>query len=77
MPVVAELFAPYHQFLAIDHRDPHAAAGASAATPRKRTRAAIGHALAFRTWQHLTEDAGAGRRRRPPTLMSRLVAAAA
>src|SRR5690349_15454311 len=55
--VVAEKFAPYHQFLAI--------AGEILARGRglrgnaaKRTRAAIGHALAFRTWQDLTEAQG-------------------
>lgn len=57
VPVVAEKFAPYHQFLA-------SAAGilirgrGLRGNAAKRTRAAIGHALAFRTWQDLTEAQG-------------------
>jgi AcrR family transcriptional regulator len=75
LPVVAERFAPYHQVLAI--------AGEILARGRglrgnaaKRTRAAIGHALAFRTWQDLTEAQGLDDDQ-AADVMSRLVAAAA
>jgi AcrR family transcriptional regulator len=75
VPVVAEKFAVYHQFLAL--------AGEILARGRglrgnaaKRTRAAIGHALAFRTWQDLTEAQGLDDDQ-AADVMSRLVAAAA
>jgi len=75
VPVVAEKFAPYHQFLSI--------AGEILARGRglrgnaaKRTRAAIGHALAFRTWQDLTEAQGLDDAQ-AADVMSRLVVAAA
>jgi AcrR family transcriptional regulator len=75
VPVVAEKFAVYHQFLAI--------AGEILARGRglrgnaaKRTRAAIGHALAYRTWQDLTEAQGLDDDQ-AANLMSRLVAVAA
>ena len=74
VPVVAEKFAVYHQFLAI--------AGEILARGRglrgnaaKRTRAAIGHSLAFRTWQDLTEAQGLDDDQ-AADVMSRLVAAA-
>lgn len=75
VPVVAEKFAAYHQFLAIAAEILNRGRGLRG-NAAKRTRAAIGHALAFRTWQDLTEaqgldDEGAA------DLMSRLVAAAA
>jgi AcrR family transcriptional regulator len=54
VPVVAEQFAPYHQFLAIA-TDLLARGRGLRGNAAKRTRAAIGHALAFRTWQDLTE----------------------
>ncbi|TMK57439.1 MAG: TetR/AcrR family transcriptional regulator [Actinobacteria bacterium] len=57
VPVVAEKFAPYHQFLEIAGeilmRGRNLRGNAA-----KRTRAAIGHALSFRTWQDLTEVQG-------------------
>jgi AcrR family transcriptional regulator len=57
VPVVAEKFAPYHQFLAIA-ADILASSRRLRGNAAKRTRAAIGHALAFRTWQDLTEAQG-------------------
>lgn len=75
VPVVAEKFAPFHQLLAtaVDILMKGRGLRGNAA---KRTRAAIGHALAFRTWQDLTgtqalSDGQAA------DVMSRLVAAAA
>jgi len=75
VPVVAEKFAGYHQFMAIA-ADILAQGRGLRGNAAKRTRAAIGHALAFRTWQDLTEaqgldDEGA------VDVMSRLVSAAA
>jgi AcrR family transcriptional regulator len=72
--VVAEKFAPYHQFLAIAADflfRGHGLRGSAA----KRARAAIGHALAFRTWQDLTEAQGLDDDQ-AADVMSRLVAAA-
>jgi predicted transcriptional regulator len=43
---------------------------------RGRTRAAISHAISFRTWQQLTEEAGL-KDEEAAELMRRLVAAAA
>jgi len=57
VPVVAEKFAPYHQFLAIA-ADLLGQGRGLRGNAAKRTRAAIGHALAFRTWQDLTEAQG-------------------
>jgi AcrR family transcriptional regulator len=57
VPVVAEKFAPYHQFLAVA-ADMLASGRRLRGNAAKRTRAAIGHALAFRTWQDLTEAQG-------------------
>ncbi|HET9197436.1 MAG TPA: helix-turn-helix domain-containing protein [Solirubrobacterales bacterium] len=57
VPVVAEKFAPYHQFLAIAAEILMRGRGLRG-NAAKRTRAAIGHALAFRTWQDLTEAQG-------------------
>lgn len=75
VPVVAEQFAPYHQFLA-GAAEILARGRGLRGNSAKRTRAAIGHALAFRTWQDLTEaqslDDG-----QAVEVMSRLVAAAA
>ncbi|HEY6145546.1 MAG TPA: TetR family transcriptional regulator [Solirubrobacterales bacterium] len=75
VPVVAEKFAPYHQFLAIAAEilmRGRRLRGSAA----KRTRAAIGHALAFRTWQDLTEAQGLDDKQ-AADVMSRLAAAAA
>ena len=57
VPIVAEKFAPYHQFLAIAAEILMRGRGLRG-NAAKRTRAAIGHALAFRTWQDLTEAQG-------------------
>lgn len=53
VPVVAEKFAVYHQFLTIAAEILSRGRGLRGKAA-KRTRAAIGHALAFRTWQDLT-----------------------
>src|SRR5690349_1628836 len=57
VPVVAEKFAAYHQFLAMA-ADILARGRGLRGNAAKRTRAAIGHALAFRTWQDLTKAQG-------------------
>lgn len=75
VPIVAEKFAPYHQFLAIA-ADLLASGRRLRGNAAKRTRAAIGHALAFRTWQDLTEAQGLGDEA-AAELMSALVDAAA
>jgi len=75
VPVVAEKFAPYHQFLAIAAEILMRGRGLRG-NAAKRTRAAIGHALAFRTWQDLTEAQGLDDEQ-AADVMSRLVAAAA
>jgi AcrR family transcriptional regulator len=73
VPVVAEKFAAYHQFLAIAGEILTRGRGLRG-NAAKRTRAAIGHALAFRTWQDLTEAQGLDNRE-AAELMSALVAA--
>ena len=75
VPVVAEKFAVYHQFLAIAAEILARGRGLRG-NAAKRTRAAIGHALAFRTWQDLTEAQGLDDDQ-AADVMSRLVAAAA
>jgi AcrR family transcriptional regulator len=57
VPVVAEKFAAYHQFLAIAVEILMRGRGLRGKAA-KRTRAAIGHAVAFGTWQDLTEAQG-------------------
>jgi AcrR family transcriptional regulator len=74
VPVVAEEFAAYHEFLAIA-ADILGRGRGLRGNAAKRTRAAIGHALAFRTWQDLTEAQGLDDRQ-AADVMSRLVAAA-
>lgn len=74
LPVVAEKFAAYHQFLAIAG-DILGRGRGLRGNAAKRTRAAIGHSLAFRTWQDLTEAQGLGDHQ-AADVMSRLVAAA-
>jgi AcrR family transcriptional regulator len=74
VPVVAEKFAPYHQFLAIA-ADILARGRGLRGNAAKRNRAAIGHALAFRTWQDLTK-VQALNDDQAADVMSRLVAAA-
>jgi AcrR family transcriptional regulator len=74
VPTVAELIGPFPAMLAAGTDVLMRGRGLRGGA-RERTRAAIGHALAFRTWQELTasqglDDAAAAE------LMSRLVAAA-
>jgi AcrR family transcriptional regulator len=57
VPVVAEKFAPYHQFMAMAAEILARGRGLRG-NAAKRSRAAVGHALAFRTWQDLTEGQG-------------------
>jgi AcrR family transcriptional regulator len=75
VPVVAEKFAPYHQFLGMAVEILMRGRGLRG-NAAKRTRAAIGHALAFRTWQDLTEAQGLDDPQ-AASLMSGLVAVAA
>lgn len=74
VPVVAEQFAPFHQFLAMAAEILARGRGLRG-NAAKRTRAAIGHALAFRTWQDLTEVQGL-EDDQAVELMERLAAAA-
>jgi len=74
VPVVAELFAPFHQLLAAI-ADVLMRGRGLRGNAAKRTRAAIGHALAFRTWQDLTRARGLDDRQ-AAELMSRMVSAA-
>jgi AcrR family transcriptional regulator len=75
VPVVAELFAPFHQFIAGITEMLMQGRGLRGKA-RNRVRAAIGHAVSFRTWQQLTEEQGLGDEQ-AAELMCRLVAAAA
>jgi AcrR family transcriptional regulator len=74
VPVVAELFGPFHRFLATATEILARGRGLRG-NAAKRTRAAIGHAIAFRTWQDLTEAQGLDDDQ-AADVMSRLVAAA-
>jgi AcrR family transcriptional regulator len=73
VPVVAETFAPFHQFLAAVTETLMRGRGLRG-NAAKRTRAAIGHALAFRTWQDLTRVQGLDDKQ-AADLMARLVTA--
>lgn len=75
VPIVAELFAPFHQFLAAIAEILVRGRGLRGKA-RDRVRAAIGHAVSFRTWQQLTGEEGLDEER-AAELMRRLVAAAA
>lgn len=75
VPVVAKLFAPYHQLMEAIAEILMRGRGLRGKA-RDRTRAAIGHAISFRTWQQLTEEEGLGDEG-AAELMRRLVAAAA
>jgi AcrR family transcriptional regulator len=57
VPVVAERFAGYHQYLAAA-RDMLIRGRPVRGLRRDETRAAIGHALAFATWRSLTREQG-------------------
>jgi AcrR family transcriptional regulator len=74
VPMVAKLFAPYHQFLEMITGMLMGGRGLRGKA-RDRTRAAIGHAVSFRTWQQLTEEQELGDKQ-AAELMQRLVGAA-
>lgn len=74
VPMVAELFAPYHQFMAAVTEILMRGRGLCGKA-RERVRAAIGHAISFRTWQQLTGEGGLSGED-AAELMRRLVAAA-
>jgi AcrR family transcriptional regulator len=57
VPVVAERFARYHQYLAAA-RDMLIRGRSVRGLRREETRAAIGHALAFTSWRSLTREQG-------------------
>lgn len=75
VPMVAELFAPFHQFLAAIAETLMRGRGLRGKA-RSRVRAAIAHAISFRTWQQLTGEGGLNDRE-AAELMRRLVSAAA
>lgn len=75
VPMVAKLFAPYHQLMATITEILMRGRGLRGKA-KDRVRAAIGHAISFRTWQQLTEDQGLSDEE-ATELMRRLVAAAA
>lgn len=74
VPVVAELFAGFHQFIAAITEMLMRGRGLRGKA-RDRVRAAIGHAVSFRTWQQLTGEQGLGDEQ-AAELMRRFVAAA-
>jgi AcrR family transcriptional regulator len=59
VPMVAKLFAPYHQFQQLVTEILMRGRGLRGKA-RTRTRAAIAHAIAFRTYQQLTEEGELG-----------------
>ncbi|HET8567175.1 MAG TPA: TetR/AcrR family transcriptional regulator [Solirubrobacterales bacterium] len=75
VPMVARLFAPYHQLMEFITEILMRGRGLRGKA-NNRTRAAIGHAISFRTWQQLTADQGLGDVE-AAELMRRLVACAA
>lgn len=75
VPIVGQLMGAYHQFLAAV-TDLLMQGRGLRGKARDRTRAAIGHAISFRTWQQLTEEAEL-EDVEAADLMRRLVAAAA
>jgi AcrR family transcriptional regulator len=75
VPIVAKLFAPYHQLMEMIAEILMLGRGLRG-KPRDRTRAAIAHAIAFRTWQQLAEE-GELDDAEAADLLRRLVAAAA
>lgn len=75
VPMVAELFAPFHQFLAAITETLMRGRGLRGKA-RSRVRAAIAHAISFRTWQQLTGEGGLSDKE-ATDLMRRLVGAAA
>ncbi|HET7416857.1 MAG TPA: helix-turn-helix domain-containing protein [Solirubrobacterales bacterium] len=75
VPIVAKLFAPYHQLMTMITEILMRGRGLRGKA-RDRTRAAIAHAIAFRTWQQLSAEAGLDDEE-AAELMRRLAAAAA
>jgi AcrR family transcriptional regulator len=75
VPIVAKLFAPYHQLMEAIVEILMRGRGLRGKA-RDRTRAAIAHAISFRTWQQLTEEGDLGNAA-AAGLMRRFVAAAA
>jgi AcrR family transcriptional regulator len=57
VPVVHERFRPYHESL-VSLREALLAGRGLRGRARRRSEAAIGHALAFATWQSLARDGG-------------------
>ncbi len=74
VPMVAELFAPYHQLMEMITEILMRGRGLRGKT-RSRTRAAIAHAISFRTYRQLTAEAELGDGD-AAELMRRLVGAA-
>jgi len=75
VPIVAKLFAPYHQLMEMITEILMRGRGLRGKA-RDRTRAAIAHAISFRSYQQLTEEGELGDAA-AAELMRRLVAAAA
>ncbi|HET9185935.1 MAG TPA: TetR/AcrR family transcriptional regulator [Solirubrobacterales bacterium] len=75
VPVVAELMAAFHQLFPMMTEILMRGRGLRGKA-RDRTRAALGHAISFRTWQGLTREQGLSDEA-AAELMRRLVAAAA
>ena len=59
MPLVQERFAAYHHYFTAA-RDTLIAGRKLRGAPRRRTQAALGHAIAFSTWKSLVRDQGLG-----------------
>jgi AcrR family transcriptional regulator len=75
VPIVGQLMGAYHQLMEMITQILMRGRGLRGKA-RDRTRAAIGHAVAFRTWQQLTEEGGLSDAE-AAELMRRLVTAAA
>lgn len=75
VPIVAKLFAPFHQFMEAIAEILMGGRGLRGKA-QTRTRAAIVHAISFRTWQQLTSEGGLDDEE-AADLMRRLVVAAA
>lgn len=75
VPIVGQLFAAYHGYLAAI-ADMLMAGRGLRGRARQRTRAAIGHALGFVTWRSLVREQGLGEAD-AVALMDRLVATSA
>jgi AcrR family transcriptional regulator len=75
VPIVKQLMGAYHQLMEMITEVLMRGRGLRGKA-RNRTRAAIGHAIAFPTWQQLTAEAGL-KDEEAVELMRRLVAAAA